>query len=29
LGKNPRKAASYINSLVKEMEEAITGDLVL
>ena len=29
LGKNPRKAASYINSLVKEMEESITGDLVL
>ena len=27
LGKNPRKAASYINSLVKEMEAAaITGD---
>jgi len=29
LGKNPRKAASYVNSLVKEMEEASTGDLVL
>ena len=29
LGKNPRKATSYVNSLVKEMEEAITGDLEL
>ena len=29
LGKNPRKATSYVNSLVKEMEQAITGDLVL
>ena len=29
LGKNPRKAASYIKSLVKEMEEANAGDLVL
>ena len=26
LGKNPRKAVSYVNNLVKEMEEAITGD---
>lgn len=26
LGKNPRKAASYVKSFVKEMEEAITGD---
>ncbi|OLN28490.1 CRISPR-associated protein Cas4 [Desulfosporosinus metallidurans] len=26
LGKNPKRAASYINNLVKEMEQAITGD---
>ncbi len=29
LGKNPRKATSYVSSLVKEMEEAITGDLMV
>ena len=29
LGKNSKKAGSYINNLVKEMEEASTGDFVL
>ena len=28
LGKNPQKAVSYINSLIKEMEEETTGDVL-